>query len=466
MIRFIDPEARYKKGSKLCFFTKKDDALLHSLKHGTLPVFSIDKNITTGSKYFVSGSYDAFWKRYSNFERPVGELILSSEIKLRVLPFAYEVIIEDVPVKLYLDVEGSTAPNPDFDFEAKLNLLLNELNGFLQRMNIVHPAEPWKLVMLDSSTSKKFSRHVIVNISRALFANNYICGALIRRFHVHLLQKFGSVDVNPFYIHPDDDAKSQARVCMLDLSVYTKNRDFRMIGSCKRKGSSTAKQIRWLWMLNKANELTKEIFFESLLQGEAGMTGFERYIINVVDTINGGIPLSSSLKTVCAISKGKGFIFKEPKPIDAQPEIQTGGGSIARLNRIARSVGEWIQQSDHFRDYFRSGESHHFVSSVEEYHDDLVFKINFPTVLHCRARKELTGNSMHKSNSIYFSIHISGDFFGLIQQYCASNTCKPGSGSRIAGIVPIKLAGRFWHEIDLVLGPRNNPDECMFLDDN
>lgn len=84
------------------------------------------------------------------------------------------------------------------------------------------------------------------------------------------------------------------------IIVYTKNRDFRMIGSCKRKGSSVAKHIRWLWMLNAPHILTKENFLNSLLQSDTGKR-VKRYIVRIVDTINNGIPSSSSLKTVTSI---------------------------------------------------------------------------------------------------------------------------------------------------------------------
>lgn len=458
-LQYIDYRTRHEKKA-LRFFTKKDDALMYSQKYGCLPLFSIDKTITDGSKYFVAGSYNAFWDVYSKFPRPIGELKLSSDTHLRVLPFAYEVIIEDVPVKLYLDVEGSSCSNPNFDFESKLQSLIQELKYFLYMMHVIRQDDEVSISMLDSSTSKKFSRHVIVNISDSLFANNYICGALIRNFHIHLLHKFGEIEVNPFYINPDDDAKSPVRVCMLDLSVYTKNRDFRMIGSCKRKGSSVAKQIRWLWMLELPLVLTKEIFLNSLLQSDAGKT-VNRYIVRVVDTINNGIPSSSSLKTATSIVTTR---KPEKKPTTTSSSSPAVSGPVMRLTSIAQSVGQWIQNSQDFRDYFKSEESNRFIATVEEYNNELTFKINFPHIHHCRARKEVTGNPVHKTNSIYFIVHISGDSFSLIQQYCASNTCRPGGAQRIAGIIPIPLAPRFWHEIDLILGPRDSLDACMFIE--
>lgn len=176
--------------------------------------------------------------------------------------------MEDLPLHLYLDVEGSKENNFEFDFQRQFFAMLDELKSFMKAMDLAPDEliDRMEIITLDSSTEKKFSKHCMLKIPDCLFKNNYICGALMRNFHAHLINKYGSADVNPFYLNPEKSAKSEKRVCLVDFAVYTKNRDFRLIGSCKRKGCREAKHIRWLWLENQPNQLNEELFFKCLVQ--------------------------------------------------------------------------------------------------------------------------------------------------------------------------------------------------------
>lgn len=210
---------------------------------------------------------------------------------------------------LYLDLEGSRLlsnskcnkfftllyriTNPHYDFEARFAQLLSEFKLFLQKMGICDDDCVFnaKLVILDSSNKTKFSKHIIYRLKDCVFANNYICGALMRNFHLHILKRFGEPDTNIFYINPEEAAKKQSvKKCVLDFAVYTKNRDFRLIGSCKRKNCATANPIRWLWMDNLPSVLTEEVFFASLIQR---CPPSKYHIARVIDTLNDGVPISS-----------------------------------------------------------------------------------------------------------------------------------------------------------------------------
>lgn len=68
------------------YFGKKDDACAFSAEHGCLPIFSIDKNDSGGSKFFLVTSYKTFFKFYGKITRPEGHFHASDGMK--ILPFA------------------------------------------------------------------------------------------------------------------------------------------------------------------------------------------------------------------------------------------------------------------------------------------------------------------------------------------------------------------------------------------
>lgn len=150
--------------------------------------------------------------------RPTSYLkVTNSAIKIE--RFAYEVVLEGVPLDIYLDLEASRITNPDVDFDVRFSDLLAEFQMFLKHMSITG-CENATVVVLDSSNAKKFSKHVIFRFKESVFANNYVCGALMRNFHLHLLRRFGEPDVNMFYIHPEESAaKQKVKKCLLDFAV-------------------------------------------------------------------------------------------------------------------------------------------------------------------------------------------------------------------------------------------------------
>ena len=150
--------------------------------------------------------------------RPASHLIVHNST-LKIERFAYEVVLEGVPLDIYLDLEASRLTNPNIDFDNLFEKLIAEFQMFLKQMSITG-CEQTTLVILDSSNTKKFSKHVIIRMLESVFANNYICGALMRNFHLHLLRRYGEPDKNMFYVHPEEAAvKQKAKKCLLDFAV-------------------------------------------------------------------------------------------------------------------------------------------------------------------------------------------------------------------------------------------------------
>lgn len=155
--------------------------------------------------------------RYKELPRPEGRLIVVPSGRLVVERFAYEVILDGVPLDLYLDIEGSKESNPDLDLNQMCDRLLSELKMFLKQMSIcpVDAVDKAELVILDSSTNLKFSKHIILRLHDHVFANNYVCGALMRNFNSHLFLRYK----DEFNISPELKAKSPLRKCILDFAV-------------------------------------------------------------------------------------------------------------------------------------------------------------------------------------------------------------------------------------------------------
>lgn len=94
----------------------------------------------------------------------------------------YEIIQERHRCKLYLDIEFEYEYNPDSTHasgERMLKTFLHYLKLFL-RDHLELECEDSYFLDLDSSTDKKFSRHVILNAPHVAFANNFAVGNIVK----------------------------------------------------------------------------------------------------------------------------------------------------------------------------------------------------------------------------------------------------------------------------------------------
>lgn len=158
----------------------------------------------------------------------------------------YELIEERKPVRVYLDVEFSKSLNPHLDGSQMMRELLQLLIQFLSlNFPSLSQAEISFVVDLESVYAEKFSRHivfpkVVVEDSAQvwnhfLFAVSHLCifklGALMLQFREYLELRFDSVP-GARCCFVQTDKTDRAFVC--DLSVYSKNRNFRMPFCTKR----------------------------------------------------------------------------------------------------------------------------------------------------------------------------------------------------------------------------------------
>ena len=148
----------------------------------------------------------------------------------------YEVILENTPCRLYMDLEFA---KDDADRTDNAERLLDELFAELQiEFESVFPQvgllQRSQVVDLDSSTTTKFSRHWIVHTSH-LFAHTTAVGLFVvnwmgRLSNEHATEHLAAKGRHTLQAHLFyNDGKD----CVLDMGVYTRNRLFRLLGSRK-----------------------------------------------------------------------------------------------------------------------------------------------------------------------------------------------------------------------------------------
>ena len=214
-------------------------------------VWALEKN-GTGARSYIVATREDFWRRY------------------RTLPCAfrhhYELIRAECPCHLYLDIEFCRRANPDADGDRMMVTLLCELRAALRKLlgledgGTDDSAEWLQVVDLDSSGPTKFSRHLILRLrgGATAFADNAHCGRFILGLFAELRSRrdaeppIAELFVAPPIAATADDAPppaaaaeatedaagaavgdSSTRVCIVDLSVYTRHRCFRLYKSSK-----------------------------------------------------------------------------------------------------------------------------------------------------------------------------------------------------------------------------------------
>ena len=192
----------------------------------------------------------------------------------------YELIREGVPCRLYLDIEYSTRDNPHLSQpEASRDFLVALLESLRHQLQEIFPhqfqdtpLERRHIIDLDSSTEHKFSRHWIVHLpGQHLFSSNRAVGVFVHEWMGSLMQQHAAATAAQVQEHDHSGqestrhtrlapallkylmvntkqssgnqhhgASSPPTTCIVDLGVYTKNRLFRLLGSCKYGKPSSA----------------------------------------------------------------------------------------------------------------------------------------------------------------------------------------------------------------------------------
>ena len=177
-----------------------------------------------GRRRFCVESYQEFTKVY-----------LAYDIELC---HYYEVIRENVPAKLYFDIDIYEKEGVESQGSARVEMFLKYVNHCLF-YEYGKTCVRLHALQLDSSTTQKFSQHLIY--PEVIFSDNLECGSFVKKIAAaaktvlmggdscEMARSFPIDDLKMLFIK---NSKSEMEF-IADLAVYTRNRHFRLLRSSK-----------------------------------------------------------------------------------------------------------------------------------------------------------------------------------------------------------------------------------------
>ncbi len=432
----ISNELRLEKAFYREFF-EQAPALECSKREGYLPIFAEDKmdSANEGAKSYIVASYDSMWDEYRRTEPEERRW--------------YEILIDSLPCRLlHIDAEFYTEFNPDIGDVGIMDAdFRNYCREFVVSLGYAEAISDVKITVLDSSNSEKFSKHYLIDVKGKLFENNFHCGAFSRRLveYVSRMEEEreedeggsrGTGSRNRFLVR-DKDGKSTP---LCDLSIYTRYRNFRIVGCTKRRGGFRP--------LKKEEE-------EEETEGGGG-TGRDVSKKDFLDSLIQYVPPGSERRTVVECRESDGT-----EPESGQNKRKRRGGERRdrekRTETSARS-GDTTSTEDPFASL--SGRSTvipavaygiasyvatewektcalvggaYFSAVIPKYYDGEKRRIRFETDSKTCVRKyRATGQSEHGGNHAHFTCDLDTK---MVYQGCYSEKYDCGS------ILPRRMGG-------------------------
>jgi len=141
-----------------------------------------------GRRKFIVASFERFWQRYRRLRPAFRHL--------------YEVVRADTPCHLYLDLEFYTATNLGRDGPRMMATVRRELTAALLAQYGLTLA-PAHVVELDSTSDRKFSRHLLARLPGMAFADNAHVGRFVRGMcHGLQARRASEPDVDELWVRP------------------------------------------------------------------------------------------------------------------------------------------------------------------------------------------------------------------------------------------------------------------------
>lgn len=183
-------------------------------------VFALENERTTnGRRRYLVCRKDDFWDRYRRMEKDQRHF--------------YEIIREGTPCHLYFDLEFNRDINFLRDGPAMVRSFISFVLARLKR-TFSSVATEADVVQLDSSTDSKFSRHLIFRLPRAAWRNNAHAGDFVRDLCLSLEEESSNLSPDEAaLLSPVVKDDKGHDVLFVDQSVYSKNRNFRLVFSSK-----------------------------------------------------------------------------------------------------------------------------------------------------------------------------------------------------------------------------------------
>lgn len=232
--------SRASKIQKTCSCIPKEK-ILWSME----PRIFAEETSATGKRKYVVGHLGRFLQQYWRERDPRSR-------------HCYELIREGTPCRMYFDLEFCKVSNPQISSNESEMLMTEFIQELCHEFQLVHEIKVNRadIVDLDSTTEKKFSRHLIVHLpNQQLFADARSAGVFAKTFVERLAHELSTgklTERRQTLAHHlfvknktatnlnDESTVSSRESCFVDLGVYTRNRLFRILGSTKYGKPSTA----------------------------------------------------------------------------------------------------------------------------------------------------------------------------------------------------------------------------------
>lgn len=228
-------------------FPRQDQAVQFAESHVNVSLFCYQDHVN-GQRRFLATTYEELWRRYKSMDH-----------KYR---HHYEIIREGSPCHLYFDLEFNRTLNVEANGVAMVDLLLSVISDSMLDIYGLQFETDWT-IELDSSTTEKFSRHLIIHVPNAAFKDNSHVGAFVGEICARIA-RLREIDTKfkELYILKGDSCAESRSELFLDSAVYTRNRCFRLPLSSKAgKNSFLLPTDRF-----KCKDMSEyQIFMESLI---------------------------------------------------------------------------------------------------------------------------------------------------------------------------------------------------------
>ncbi|XP_022655672.1 DNA-directed primase/polymerase protein-like isoform X1 [Varroa destructor] len=166
----------------------------------------------------------------------------------------YEMVREEAACKLYFDLEFNKLLNPDVNGDSLTVKFVDFVCAQITSLTGINVAYE-DVLILKSDSDRKYSAHLIVNVDEICFRNNQVC-----KLFVDFIM--ASEQSRIFFVNTENEKK----IFFCDMSVYSRNRNFRLYKNTKYKKNSfltVAEVDRYV----KSHGLTsdEDIFYHSLI---------------------------------------------------------------------------------------------------------------------------------------------------------------------------------------------------------
>nr|XP_039272767.1 DNA-directed primase/polymerase protein-like [Styela clava] len=365
---------------------KQDDAFTEAGDDPNIHIFAVEpvislQNNRSGRK-FIACTYEKFWWEYRKM------------MKNNWPRHFYEVIRENKPCHPYFDLEFLKESNTEVDANKIVDdLICFSCNKLESDFGIV--CSEWNVLRLDSSTSEKFSQHLIFRIPGIAFRSNFDVGDFVEE-----------LCENPEFRHRLTIHSGGQDKLIVDKAVYTKNRHFRLFQSCKKgkealllRSDHCKFEFDTLHVpLSQETAQSNKIFGPELTQcGNNKSIFYASLICNVDDTDINLIPFEIKKRT---------------------PNVPISSGRVPSFTHDNfYSDFDCLELNDYVKSLIQTNDTPGHIGSIEYDAEENTVKYSIRGNRYCR-----NIGRQHKSNNVYYLAYL--DQRVIIQRCYDRQSCR------------------------------------------